>query len=96
MTKLPEELHHILGEVAHPSPAFCGFGRNHWDSLNHGDREVVDSITSLAVDASQHNVVDVPMIQSTLLFTCLKQRDVRVLVLFFVITMIDWDIILKK
>lgn len=25
------------------------------------------------------------------LFTCLKQRDVRVLVLFFVITMIDWD-----
>ena len=26
MTKLPEELHHILGEVAHPSPAFCGFG----------------------------------------------------------------------
>ena len=26
MTKLPEELHHILGEVAHPCPAFCGFG----------------------------------------------------------------------
>ena len=26
MTKLPEELHHILGELAHPSPAFCGFG----------------------------------------------------------------------
>ena len=26
MTKFPEELHHILGEVAHPSPAFCGFG----------------------------------------------------------------------
>src|SRR5574344_2609483 len=26
MTKPPEELHHILGEVAHPSPAFCGFG----------------------------------------------------------------------
>lgn len=25
MTKLPKELHHILGEVAHPSPAFCGF-----------------------------------------------------------------------
>ena len=27
MTKLPEELHHILGEVAHPCPAFCGFGK---------------------------------------------------------------------
>ena len=26
MTKLPEELHHILGEVAHPCPAFCSFG----------------------------------------------------------------------
>ena len=26
MTKLPEELHHILGEVAHPCPAFCGIG----------------------------------------------------------------------
>ena len=26
MTKLSEELHHILGEVAHPSPAFCGIG----------------------------------------------------------------------
>ena len=24
MTKFPEELHHILGEVAHPCPAFCG------------------------------------------------------------------------
>ncbi len=26
MTKFPEELHHILGEVAHPCPALCGFG----------------------------------------------------------------------
>ncbi len=26
MTKLPEKPHHILGEVAYPCPAFCGFG----------------------------------------------------------------------
>ncbi len=26
MTKLPEELRHILGEVAYPCPVFCGIG----------------------------------------------------------------------
>ena len=26
MTKFSEKLHHILGEVAYPCPAFCGFG----------------------------------------------------------------------
>ena len=41
MTKLPEELHHILGEVAHTCPAFCGFGE--FDSYVIG---LIDSLAN--------------------------------------------------
>ena len=52
MTKLPEELHHILGEVAHPCSAFCGIGEL--------GSYVVGLINSLACTERAFDLISLP------------------------------------